>query len=433
MKVLAALAAALAMFATPVFAQSDTPNDLAIGLYAFSGGREAYVEYLPDIQGLAMMEFPSGRIRPLRRSGADSFTFGPTIGAAEPIEVQLEIQGARLRWREDGRISVGRRSAFRTEDVVIQSGEISLSGTLTLPRGRGRHPAIVLLHGGGAQTRDFFWLPHFLAQRGFAVLAYDKRGVGQSGGDWRSASVQDLAGDALAAVAFLRNDQRIRADRVGLYGASAGGWSAPVAAARAPDQVAFVIVRSASYLPERRNVIYEVEGDLRDAGYGDDVVARVGALHEQDIAVMEANGAGWEELRAALRAASSEPWFALTRLPGDLIPQTQANQSRIAAHIASQRRNVIDPPAVWASLRMPILIQIGGRDRYVPGPESAEHLLAALRQNPEARVELYPGADHPMFESATGYARDIPNATRYAPGYLSDLDMFVRRQARAQR
>jgi len=430
MKFLAALAAAFVALAAPAFAQNDTPNDPAIGLYAFSGGREAYIEYLPDIQGLAMVEFPSGRVRPLRRTGEQTFTFGPTIGASEPIVAELTIENTRLRWREEGRTTRGRRASFTIEAVTIQSGDVTLSGTLTLPRGRGPHPAIVLLHGGGAQTRDFFWLPHFLAQRGFAVLAFDKRGAGQSTGDWRTASVQDLAGDALAAVAFLRNDRRIRADRIGLYGASAGGWTAPVAAARAPGQTAFVIVRSGSYLPERRNVVYEVEGDLRSAGYGDDVVARARALHEQDIAVVEANGAGWEELRVALSAASGEPWFGLARLPRDLIPQTRENQARIDAHIASQRRNLIDPPAIWSELRMPILVQIGGRDRYVPGPESAEHLAAALRSNARAEVKLYPAGDHPMFESATGYPRDIPNAARYAPDYLTDLDVFVRREAR---
>lgn len=429
MRFLAALAATLALLAMPAFAQNDTAGDPSIGLYSFGGGREAYIEYLPDIQGLAMVEFPSGRVRPLRRSEGTTFTFGPTIGAAEPAVAELTIEGARLRWREDGRTRVARRAPFHTEDVTIQSGDISLAGTLTLPRGGGPHPAIVLLHGGGAQTRDFFWLPHFLARRGFAVLAYDKRGVGQSTGDWRTASVQNLASDALAAVTFLRSDRRIRTNRIGLYGASAGGWTAPVAAARAPDQIAFVIVRSASYLPERRNVIYEVEGDLRGAGYGDDVVARVRALHEQDIAVVEADGVGWEELRTALRAASSEPWFELARLPPDLIPQTPENQARIAAHIASQRRNVIDPPAVWSALRMPVLVQIGGRDRYVPGTESVEHLRAALRTNGDAAVLLYPTGDHPMFDSATGYGRDIPNVTRYAPDYLIDLDRFARRMA----
>jgi pimeloyl-ACP methyl ester carboxylesterase len=287
-----------------------------------------------------------------------------------------------------------------------------------------------LLHGGGAQTRDFFWVTHFFARRGFAVLAYDKRGAGESTGDWRTASASDLAGDALAAVAFLRARNDIRTDRIGLYGSSAGGWPAPLAASRAPDRIAFVIARSASALPERENLIYEVEGDLRSAAYGDDVVARVRGLYEQDIAVVDANGAGWDELAAAYRAASSEPWFELSRLPRNLLPQTPENEARIADYIAGQRRNLIDPPALWGQLRMPVLVQIGRRDRYVPGPDSAERIRQALRGNADATVTLYPTGDHPMFESATGYPRDIRNVTRYTEGYLTDLDRFLRRMAR---
>jgi pimeloyl-ACP methyl ester carboxylesterase len=429
MRMLVALVAAVATLTAPALAQPDTANDPSIGVYAFGGGREAYIEYLPDIRGLAVVEFPSGRVRPLRRTGPSAFTFGPSIGSPEPVVAEVEVNGERLRWREGGHVCTGRRVHFRTEPFSITSG-VTLAGTLTRPLGRGPHPAIVLLHGGGAQTRDFFWVTHFLARRGFAVLAYDKRGVGESTGDWRTASVQDLADDALAAVEFLRAQPGIRADRIGLYGASAGGWTAPVAAARAPDAIAFVIVRSASALPERLNVIYEVEGDLRSAAYGDDVVARARSLHEQDIAVTRANGAGWDELDAALRAASGEPWFELARLPRGLIPRTPENEARMAGHIAAQQRNVIDPPALWAQLTIPVLIQVGARDRYVPGPESVEALSQALAANADGRVILYPTGDHPMFESVTGDPRDIPNVTRYADGYLSDLDRFARRMSR---
>lgn len=421
---LAALAAAFCL-TTPAHAQAGR-DDPAIGVYAFSGGREAYIEYLPDIDGLAMVEFPSGRVRPLARDGDGAFTFGPSIGAAAPVEARLTLRGDRLTWSEDGDTRRARRIAFRTEDVTIASGDVRLAGTLTLPRGRGPFPAFVLLHGGGAQSRDFFWVTHFLARRGFAVLAYDKRGVGGSTGDWRSATVHDLADDARAAVAWLRARDDIRADRVGLYGASAGGWTAPLAASQAPDSIAFIVVRSASALPERQNVIFEMENDLRAAGHSEEVVAQARALHERDIAVIAANGAGWEDLRSALQTASGEPWFELARMPRDLIPQTPENAERIAAHVAREQHNTINPSVLWAGLDMPILVQIGGRDRYVPGDSSAAAIAAAVARNRRAEVILYPTGDHPMFENESGFGRDIPNVRRYTENYLTDLDRFVR-------
>ena len=61
--------------------------------------------------------------------------------------------GDRLLWRENGHSRTGRRAVLRTETVSIPFGDITLAGTLTLPRGRGPHPAVVLLHGGDSGER----------------------------------------------------------------------------------------------------------------------------------------------------------------------------------------------------------------------------------------------------------------------------------------
>ncbi|MGH6951640.1 MAG: alpha/beta hydrolase family protein [Vitreimonas sp.] len=274
------------------------------------------------------------------------------------------------------------------------------------------------------------WVADFFTARGIAVLAYDKRGVGGSTGDLTTASLDDLATDALAAVEFLRARRDIRANRIGLYGSSNGSWVAPIAATRAPDRIAFIIARSASALPQRENIIYEVEGDLRSNGYGDDVVARARELHRLDMAVVAAGGEGWGELRAALAAARNEPWFALVRLPGQIIEFNEQNRANIESFIAAERRGQIDPPALWSQIRQPVLIQIGGYDRYVPGPQSAELLRAALASNPQAQVMLYATGDHPMFDSISGYERDIPRVSLYVEGYLADLHAFTLRMAR---
>lgn len=428
LKTLAAAGLALFALAAPALAQ-DAAHDPAIGAYRFAGGHEAYIEYLPDIQGLAVMDFPAGRIRPLRRDGANDFSFGPTIGQADPVEARIEVLGDLIHWSEGGRhYTIGQRVDFPTEDVTLHNGAVTLASTLTLPRGGGHHPAIVLIHGGGAQTRDFFWVTHFFAQRGFAVLAYDKRGAGQSTGDWRTASFEDLAGDALTAVDYLRTRRDIRHNRIGLYGSSNGGWVAPIAAARAPDKIAFVIARSASALTERQNIVYEAEGDLRSHGFGNADVARMRNLHT--LAIAAHDQPTWEALRTALGQAHDAPWFNLARLPGELPAWDDAHQADIHAFIDAQHRNETDPSGVWAQLHVPVFVQIGGLDRYVPGPESRNRIAAALAANRQARVYLYPRGDHPMFESTNGYERDIPGVSRYADGYLRDLDAFLRRTAR---
>jgi len=89
------------------------------------------------------------------------------------------------------------------EDVSIESGDVTLSGSLFLPVGPGPHPCIVLVHGSGDSDRYMGpWVTFFL-QSGVGVFTYDKRGVGLSTGDWRDGSYAALADDAVAAVEYL--------------------------------------------------------------------------------------------------------------------------------------------------------------------------------------------------------------------------------------
>ncbi len=124
--------------------------------------------------------------------------------------------------------------------------DVQLYYALDLPEGVIRPPLIVLSHGSGRENAAHnlrFALP--LVQRGFAVLRFDKRGVGRSGGVYSKANSHMTlqAGDLVAAVDFIKGDSRIDASRIGLMGQSQAGWVVPEAAVRSPD-VSFVILTS---------------------------------------------------------------------------------------------------------------------------------------------------------------------------------------------
>src|SRR5262249_4048650 len=125
---------------------------------------------------------------------------------------------------------------YTEEEVVFASGDVRLAGTLTLPLGPGPHPALVFVHGSGPQRRGAETVEAArFAQHGIASLAFDKRGTGESTGDWQQSDFDDLADDVLAGVRLLRRDRRIRADKVGLWGISQAGWVMALAAARSAD------------------------------------------------------------------------------------------------------------------------------------------------------------------------------------------------------
>lgn len=238
-------------------------------------------------------------------------------------------------------------------------------------------------------------------------------------------STAELAGDALAAVELLRGRADIDPRRIGLYGSSNGAWVAPLAAAMEPERIAFVIARSASGLSGRENVVYEIESDLRAHGFGDEVVARMQALHRQEIEVVRAGGNGWNELRAALSEASAEPWFELVRLPGQLVERNDAQRARVDDWIARERARWWDPVEAWNAVECPALVQIGAADSMVPGARSAEILRGALRANPRATVTLFPAGDHALFESVGSRPSDVFGVRRMVPGYLAELTDWI--------
>ena len=106
----------------------------------------------------------------------------------------------------------------------------------------------VIIHGSGSSRRNSKWylsVTRHLQDNGIAVLLPDKRGCEKSEGIWVGADFQDLAGDTLAAVAYVRAQHRFANSRVGLVGMSQGGWIAPVVAAGNED-IGFVVSMSGS-------------------------------------------------------------------------------------------------------------------------------------------------------------------------------------------
>ena len=129
------------------------------------------------------------------------------------------------------------------------SGDVRLAFTLDLPAGTGPFPAVVLGHGSGLVTRhDVSWLSSRFTRLGFAVLRFDKRGVGESTGTYVNVGVSTsertfpiLADDIVAGVRFLRTRSDIDPKKIGLAGNSQAGWILPYAA-RTLGDASFVVI-----------------------------------------------------------------------------------------------------------------------------------------------------------------------------------------------
>lgn len=141
---------------------------------------------------------------------------------------------------------------MREEDVRFESGGINLGGTLAFPDGDGPFPAVLFIAGSGETDRNentpkyhinsFYDLSHYLAERGIASLRYDKKGVGQSGGDHWTAGLYDHAEDAMAASRYLRRQKAILPDKTFLVGHSEGAFIAVMLAGQGFETAGIILL-----------------------------------------------------------------------------------------------------------------------------------------------------------------------------------------------
>ncbi len=292
---------------------------------------------------------------------------------------------------------------------------IRLAGTLTLPPGDGPHPAAVLISGSGPQDRDetvfghrpFLVLADYLTRRGLAVLRYDDRGVGGSGGSLADATSADLAEDARGALAYLAGRPEVDARRVGLIGHSEGGLIAPLVA-RGAARVAFVVLIAGPGVPGDELLTEQSALLLRAFGAGEEAVAEAREGQRRAFQILR-DEPDDERARQAVRELAVE---RLRAMPEAQRRALGAADVEAAAEAQAERavtpwvRYFIgyDPRPALAELRCPVLAINGELDVQVGAEQNLPPILAALAggDSPEYAVVQLAGLNHLLQTADTG-------------------------------
>jgi fermentation-respiration switch protein FrsA (DUF1100 family) len=288
--------------------------------------------------------------------------------------------------------STGKKESTRPvprTDVSFSAQGTAVRAWLYLPEHQsGPVPCIVMAHGLGG-TKDAGLEPYAARFRdaGFAVLAFDYRHFGASGGDprqlaWIPYQLEDYA----AAVEFVRGLEEIDADRIALWGTSLSGGHVIVAAAK--DQRIACVVAQCPWLDGRAATI---EG-MRQGGIGQlfrlvphaqrDLVRSFLRLPPHVIPLVGRPG-------TVAVMPMAEAWDAL----GELAPDGFVNQAcaRILIRMDKYR-----PVTHVGKVRCPVLLQMCDQDVRDPEHfvrETAKRLgdLAEVIHYPIAHFDIYVG------------------------------------------
>jgi pimeloyl-ACP methyl ester carboxylesterase len=315
-------------------------------------------------------------------------------------------------------------SANPSEEAVrFTNGDITLAGTLLHPAGAGQHPAVVLFHGSGAQSRDLFTARWFVAQ-GFAALAYDKRGVGESTGNFRAVPFMDICDDGLAGLAYLKSRKEIDAKHIGVWGLSQGGWLGPLAASRSAD-VAFVIAVSGPGVSPGEQMLVYYANELRAQGASEGDVEEATRLR-RDVWHYLSSGEGYALAKREFDAAPAKRWYKQVKsqhddLFGSLPTPAEVNKPDNPSLRWFKREMNYDPVPTLRALRVPALFLFGGEDRMIPVEKSVAVIRKVLAEsgNRDITVHVFPHADHVMFVTAGEGAGDVD------PEYFSTMRAWL--------
>jgi pimeloyl-ACP methyl ester carboxylesterase len=303
------------------------------------------------------------------------------------IRMQVPAQQLELA-REDIASAASRTTAFSLpgdESVTIPAFGFNLGGSITRPKTAGPAPALILIGGSGPTDRDetvagipiFGQIARELVSAGFAVVRYDKRGVGQSGGRGESATIADYAEDARWVLNWLEDQKGIDKERIGLVGHSEGALAAMLLAARERGKVKAIALLAAPSTNGSTVVLEQQKHILSKMPIEDAERAEKVALQEKiNNAVIK--GTGWNDIPEAARRVADTPWFYsfLT----------------------------FDPRRAMNDTRQPILIVHGELDTQVM-PYHADRLAELARaRRTKAAVDVVKvaGVNHLLVPAKTG-------------------------------
>ena len=326
---------------------------------------------------------------------------------------------------------------YRIEEVLFTNPEagIELAGTLTLPQTERVFPVVVMISGSGAQNRDeelmghkpFWVIADHLTRNGIAVLRYDDRGVGGSGGDASTGTTFDFASDALCAVRYLKT--RPEFNQIGLVGHSEGGIIAPIAASQSED-IDFIVllagtgIRGDKLLLAQEKLIYQASG-----------------MQEEEInQILEVNAAAF-----GLALYTQDLTSFKTELGNYLKEKMDDGSIEIPAGMTYdelyklQMDSMTNPwmyefirldPAQWLSkVICPVLALNGSKDLQVPAKYNFPAISEALEEagNNDYTLRKYPGLNHLFQECETGHPDEYAKIEQtFAPTVLEEMTTWIK-------
>jgi uncharacterized protein len=305
---------------------------------------------------------------------------------------------------------------YLEEDVSYKNNvdAVRITGTLTLPRTGGSHPAVLLISGSGSQDRNetiaghrpFLVLADHLTRLGIAVLRVDDRGMGGSSPGAPNVTTENFVGDVLAGVEFLKSRKDIDPRQIGLIGHSEGGMIAPMAAIRSKD-VAFIVLMAGTGLPGDEEILIQTDMLLKAQAFSDESIRLAHELYSAMFAILKGRddtATAEKKVRDVISSRTAAMTAAQKKNLQSLLNtiDTQLKPIYLLAWFRYFLR--YDSRLTLSKVKIPVLALNGENDLQVPAKANLDAIAAALKKggNKDYAIVSLPQLNHLFQTSKTG-------------------------------
>ncbi len=334
--------------------------------------------------------------------------------------------------------------AYYSEDLEFQNKEanITLSGTLTLPKKDGIYPVAILISGSGPQDRNeevlghkpFLVIADYLTKNGIGVLRYDDRGVGQSKGDFKSATSVDFASDVESAIAYLKTRKEINKNKIGLIGHSEGGLIAPIVASKSED-VNFMVLLAGPGISGAEILVLQQELIAKASGESEEEIEKTREtsikIHEK---IIQSNDD--QKLKTDLTNLVNE---ALESDPDFEIPGGMTKDKFVVMYVDQMSTPWMqyfikyNPVPTLEQVSCSVLAINGEKDLQVPPQENLTAIEKALKKggNDKITIKEYPNLNHLFQECKTGLPSEYETIEQtFSPIVLEEMTTWIIEQVK---
>lgn len=331
---------------------------------------------------------------------------------------------------------------YHSENITFKNEKagITLAGTLTIPEKTGNYPAVILISGSGPSDRNeeiadhkpFLLLADHLTKNGIAVLRFDDRGVGESGGEFQKATSADFATDVEAAFNYLKTRTEINKKKIGLLGHSEGGMIAPMVAEK-NREIAFVVLLAGPGIKISELMVLQNYTLGKISGLSEEALASSKAQNKMiyDVVINENDPKIRKDKVTALIKAD---------MGADLAAQG-ATEEQVERYAESEAQGILSPWFIYflkynpeqalKNTQCPILALNGSKDVQVTPDENLNGIKLATAANKKVTIKKLDGLNHLFQECTTGLPQEYGNIEQtMSPAVLSEVSGWIKQQVK---